>query len=1028
MIGSYNPSLVGLSVLIAISASYVALDMAGKITASVGRMRRAWLVGGSVAMGLGIWSMHYIGMLAFTLPVPISYDMPTVFGSLVAAVIASGIALHVVSQPRLTVVNTLAGGGAMGAAISTMHYSGMEAMRMRAICQWNPGTVALSVAIAVVVSFVALLLAFRFRSDARVLSPLKLVSAGVMGLAVAGMHYTGMAAATFMPSHMVHGRMHWAVDVSSLGIAGLAVVTFMVLALALVTSTADQRFSRQERKLQTEQLRYRSLFDRSLAGAFRTTSAGTLVDCNDALAHLLGFESREALLAHPAMLDHYFTPDDRQALMAPLRASGKVAGFEVKMRRRDDSAVWALVSASVLDDDRGTPDLIEGTLIDITARKRAEEVLRQASEAAEAANRAKSEFLANMSHEIRTPMNGIIGMTELALSTELSPDQRDYLEMVQISAESLMGLLNDILDFSKIEARKLDIESIDFDFASMVDDMMRSLALRAHQKGLELAYNPSPDVPSRLVGDPVRLRQILVNLLSNAIKFTEAGEAVLEVAVERSEAGTARLHFIVRDTGVGVSAEKQATIFEAFSQADTSTTRRYGGTGLGLTISSHLTALMGGRIWVESTPGIGSRFHVVMSFGESVNRPLGVRTPGLAELEGQPVLVVDDNATNCRILRDLLVHWKMVPTVVDRGCDALTAMQRAVERGTPYALVLLDHHMPEMSGMEVAQEIRDSAALAPTVVLMLSSTDQQSGAHATSLGIAASLTKPVRRAVLLQAILAAFGRSAQHAAQVIAAAPTPPVPTSRALKVLLAEDNSVNTRLMKAILDKHGHIVHAVVDGRAAVAAVAESTFDVVLMDVQMPEMDGLEATAAIRRAESGSATRVPIIALTAHAMKGDHEACLAAGMDGYLSKPIHAPALFALIDELTSGREPATRVSPAPLAAFDVEALLAQVEGDRELLTELVDLFILESPAALAEIRRSVEAADAPAVERAAHKLRGSVRNFGGHAAGEAALRLETLGRKGDLGGAGACVSSLEREVHRLVAEMNEYCSVPSS
>jgi len=809
-------------------------------------------------------------------------------------VIASGIALHVVSQPRLTVVSTLVGGGAMGTAISAMHYSGMEAMRMRAICQWHPGIVALSLVIAVVVSFAALLLAFRFRSDARTLSPLKLVSAAGMGVAVAGMHYTGMAAATFMPSHMVHGSMRWAVDVSSLGIAGLALVTFMVLALALVTSIAGQHFSSQERQIQAEQLRYRSLFDRSLAGVFRTTSAGTLVDCNDALAHLLGFESREALLAHPAMIDRYFTPDDRQALMAPLRAAGRVAGFEVKMRRRDDRPVWALVSATMLDDDRGTPDLIEGTVIDITDRKRAEQFLRQASEAAEAANRAKSEFLANMSHEIRTPMNGIIGMTELALSTELSPDQRDYLEMVQISAESLMGLLNDILDFSKIEARKLDLESIDFDFASMVDDMLRSLALRAHQKGLELVYHPSPDVPPYLVGDPARLRQILVNLLSNAIKFTEAGEVALEAAIERSEAGTARLHFIVRDTGVGVSAEKQATIFEAFSQADTSTTRRYGGTGLGLAIVSHLTALMGGRIWVESTPGIGSRFHVVVSFGESVHRPLNVRTPELAELEGQLVLVVDDNATNCRILHDLMVHWKMVPTVVDRGDDALTAMTRAVERGTPYALVLLDHHMPGMSGMEVAQQIRDSAALTPSVVLMLSSTDQQSGAHATSLGIAASLTKPVRRAALLHAILAAFGRSAQPAAPVIAAVPTAPVTSRRALKVLLAEDNAVNTRLMRAILEQRGHVVQAVANGRSAVAAAAKSTFDVVLMDVQMPEMDGFEATAAIRRADSGSAIRVPIIALTAHAMKGDREACLAAGMDGYLAKPIHAPALFA--------------------------------------------------------------------------------------------------------------------------------------
>ena len=689
--GSYDSSLVALSLLIAISAAYVALDLAGRVTAAEGRLRRTWLTGGACAMGLGIWSMHYVGMKAFTLPVPITYDLPTVAVSLVAAVLASGIALHVVSQPSLTIAAAVVGAVMMGAAISAMHYSGMEAMRMAAACLWDAGLVILSIVIAVVVSLVALLLAFRFRHESRALSPLKLASAVVMGVAVAAMHYTGMAAATFVPMPMVHGSTTWAVDVTALGIGGIVLVTFMVLALTLVTSTIDRRFAAQARELQAEQVRYRALFDRSLAGVFRTTTGGTLLDCNDALGQMLGFTSREHLLEHPAMIDRYFDAADRQALLEPLMVTGKAASHEARLRRFDGSPVWVLINATAVPTADGAPAIIEGTLIDISDRKRAEEVLREASAAAESANRAKSEFLANMSHEIRTPMNGIIGMTELVLESNLSAEQREYLEMVQISADSLMGLLNDILDFSKIEARKLELEATEFDLAQVVDDLVRAHALRAHEKGLELACHVAADVPTGLVGDPARLRQILVNLLSNAIKFTEAGEVVLEVQLEGRDADASRLHFVVSDTGIGIPAEKQVAIFDAFSQADASTTRRFGGTGLGLTISSHLTALMGGGIWVESKVGRGSRFHVVVPFGE---RPVAPVAPvaDTSVLRRRTVLVVDDNATNCRILREILQLWGMVPTVVHSGPEALDALQAAVAAGTPFPLVLLDQH------------------------------------------------------------------------------------------------------------------------------------------------------------------------------------------------------------------------------------------------------------------------------------------------------------------------------------------------
>ena len=464
---------------------------------------------------------------------------------------------------------------------------------------------------------------------------------------------------------------------------------------------------------------------------------------------------------------------------------------------------------------------------------------------------------------------------------------------------------------------------------------------------------------------------MLVNLLSNAIKFTGAGEVVLEVTVEGRDVAGTRLHFSVRDTGIGIPPDKQDAIFDAFSQADASTTRQFGGTGLGLTISSHLTKLMGGRIWVESTLGQGSVFHVVVPFAES-QRPARSEPPADVEsLRNRSVLVVDDNATNCRILHDVLVQWGMVPTVVNHGEDALRALQVAVDTNRPFSLVLLDHQMPQMSGLDVAARIRGSASLAPTVILMLSSTDPQSAEDARTLGINASLIKPVRQAVLLRAILAALDRQAQPA---VAKALPPPLPVDgRSLRILVAEDNAVNTKLIRALLDVRGHVTYAVTNGREAVATVetAGEAFDLALMDVQMPEMDGLEATAAIRLAEAGTSRHLPIVALTAHAMKGDREACLAAGMDGYLSKPVHAADLFALIESLVPGDAPVE--APPPASAACDEAL-SRVGGDRQLLAELVAMLAQEIPGAVLDLRRTLKHGDAKGLERAAHKLRGSV------------------------------------------------------
>ena len=772
--------------------------------------------------------------------------------------------------------------------------------------------------------------------------------------------------------------------------------------------------------LEVQRAFYENISETLREGIYVQALDGTCTYVNSEAERLLGWQ-RDAFIGKPvhdtihrvsANGDHL--PGYECPIMLDVVDSGYSNRDDQVFVRKDGSVFPVELSSQAVIRD-GKFDGVVVAFRDISERKRYEDSLRQAKEDAEAASRAKGDFLANMSHEIRTPMNGIIGMTELALDTDLSHEQREYLSLVKSSAAALLTIINDILDFSKIESGKLDIEPIEFSLEQMLRETMKTLATRAHEKHLELLLHVAPDVPDRVEGDPGRLRQVIVNLVGNAIKFTAQGEIEVKVGLQGgAPTGKARLHFEVRDTGIGIPREKFGTIFESFSQADTSTTRKYGGTGLGLTISSQLVGLMGGRIELASEVGRGSTFFFTLELPMVSSDPL-LRYQHTGNLAGLAVLVADDNATNRKLLQEMLGNWKLRPTVVADGGAALAELARATAAGQPYALALLDLKMPDMDGFELVERIREHPEYSVKTTMMLTSEGQRGhAARCRELGVASYLMKPVSQSELLDAIMTALGE-VQPAGELI---------TRHSLRemryrldLLLAEDNAVNQTLATRLLEKLGHKVTVANNGIEALEKWQTGDFDAILMDVDMPEMNGYEATRHIREQEKATGGHIPIVAMTAHAMQGAREECLRHGMDGYLTKPIDTEALWAELERL--GREvrpSAVAVAPEQarqMVVADFAKARQSMDDSRELFEEIVRLYFAEVPGYLQSAREGMARGDAEAIRHAAHAIKGMVGVFAAEAAMQAAAELEhgaaEPGRENKLNDLEAAIQSLD-------------------
>jgi len=830
-----------------------------------------------------------------------------------------------------------------------------------------------------------------------------------------------------------------------------------VAVCGISTDITDRK--RAESALRDSEALYHSLVECVPLCILRKDREGRFTFANQKFCQMLGRPAEEILgktdydFFPPELADKYRRDDQR------VLSTGQVFEDIEEHQTPSGEKLFVQVLKSPVRDASGQIVEVQCMFMDVTERRRAEEALRRAREAAEAANRAKSDFLANMSHEIRTPLNAIIGLTELLLDTPVNSLQREYLQMILESGELLLALINDVLDFSKIEAGKLELEKLPFELREHVGDTLKLLAARASQKGLELALDVAADVPEVVIGDAGRLRQVLLNLLGNAIKFTHEGEVVVQVGCLERGPSECTLQFCVRDTGIGIPRDKQERIFQAFEQADTSTSRRYGGTGLGLAIASRLVALMGGSIWVESEPGRGSKFFFTARLGVGQTEYRPEKQHLLAQLHALRVLIVDDNATNRTILEAMLRSWQMRPCCAGGSVEALRSLAEARQAGQPFDLVLTDVAMPDGDGFELVEAIRRQEP-SPPVILMLTSAERgEDLTRCQQLGVARYLIKPVKHSELLEAILSVCTETLDSGANTTrevalsplqtgtgestGVLPRPMTTATRSLRILIVEDSLVNQRLMQGLLNSWGHEVVIAENGPQALEYFARRQFDLMLMDIQMPDMDGYEVMRRIRAMEKQSGGHVPIVAITARALRDDRQKCLEAGADGYLAKPIRAAELaremervLALVSPAATGAQgamgqsdptesaakktlPATVGVAAARTLVSLETALSATRGDRILLRQVTEAFLTEGPRLLAQAEQALANHDAEVLKRSAHTLAGNLHLFGVEAAASLARNLQQASDLHDWARAAPLLNQLRPLLERVFAEL---------
>ncbi|MGD9373713.1 MAG: response regulator, partial [Desulfobacterales bacterium] len=810
-----------------------------------------------------------------------------------------------------------------------------------------------------------------------------------------------------------------------------------ILCLFIIFGSHAQ-FAINQRKIAEEALRaseekYRTIIETTPDGYYEVDLAGTFTFLNDAMCNIFGYSRQEMSgMNTRTYLDKADSENLDKSFSRVLETGEPVTSLSWTLVGHDGSDRFVESSVSLIKDTKGQPIGFSGFVRDVTERRRAEALYREKL-SAEAANRTKSEFLASMSHEIRTPLNSIIGLVDLTLQSGLRPDQREDLDVVKSSAYSLLSIINNILDFSKIEAGKLDFEEAPFSFKNTIDDSLRIMAMKAHVKGIELAYRIAPKVPDRLLGDPTRLRQVLLNLVDNAIKFTDKGEVIVYVASKKPSDLDVILHISVVDTGIGISKEKQRRIFTAYDQGDTSISRRFGGTGLGLAVSAQLVNLMGGSINVKSRPGEGSRFRFTARFKRQLGEALPDAAAAQTDLSDVNVMVVDDNASHRKILKELLKEWQMRPLLVSDAAAAQNMLTQAVSDGDPIKLMLIDSDMPDSDGFTLADWKMRQEMTETKVIMMLTFPHLKRKEELKGLGITAGVVKPVGPAELYRAILNALEieklptKAADNAPEYASRIP------SHSLKLLVAEDTPFNQKFIMRLLERWKHQATLVENGRQVLDTLQNETFDLILMDVQMPEMDGLEATKVVREHELTTGAHIPIIAMTAHAVKGDRERCLEAGMDEYISKPIDSDKLFDIIETIFQGRD--TQVIPnaseeksIDFDGFDKELLLKAFDHDWDFLKEVVDVFYSDYPRMLNDLQQAYKDRDAPTLMRTAHSLKGMLRNFQADAGAEVAYEIEKNGKREEFKGVGKNIETLaghlagvEDELRKLIEQEDQ-------